>query len=82
MKEIDFLPEWYKSGRRRQMSYRTQYAALACIFVVMLVWNFLTARSVSQAKAELAQEKVRQAQAKNAAEEFTKVRNAVIKLRQ
>ncbi|KKL15133.1 hypothetical protein LCGC14_2508670, partial [marine sediment metagenome] len=22
MKEIDFLPEWYKSGRRQQISYR------------------------------------------------------------
>jgi hypothetical protein len=35
MKEIDFLPEWYKNGRRRRMRYRTQYAVLGCIFVVM-----------------------------------------------
>jgi hypothetical protein len=51
MKEIDFLPEWYKGGRRRQLSYRTQYIALGGIFVVMIVWNLLAAHSISKAKA-------------------------------
>jgi len=53
MKEIDFLPEWYKSSRRREFGYRTQYIALTGIFVVMLVWNFTAAYSISRAKAEL-----------------------------
>ena len=54
MKEIDFLPEWYKSGRRRQINYRAQYIALGGVFVVMMVWNFVAAHSVSRATAELA----------------------------
>lgn len=52
MKEIDFLPEWYKSGRRRQLSYRTQYIALGGILMVMVVWNIFASRSISKARAE------------------------------
>ena len=26
MKEIDFLPEWYKESKRRRAQMRTQYA--------------------------------------------------------
>jgi len=64
MKEIDFLPEWYKSGKRREISYRTQYIALAGVLVVMVVWNFITAQSISTARAQLAQMETRQTQAK------------------
>ena len=52
MKDIDFLPEWYKSGVRREVSYRTQYMALGGIFLVMAVWSLATSRSVSKARAE------------------------------
>ena len=54
MKDIDFLPEWYKSGRRREVSYRTQYMALGGIFLVMAVWSFTASRSISKARAEFA----------------------------
>ena len=63
MKEIDFLPEWYKSGKRREISYRTQYIALGGVFVVMVVWNFITAQSISKARAQSAQMETRQMQA-------------------
>jgi Tfp pilus assembly protein PilN len=65
MKEIDFLPEWYKSGRRRQLSYQSQYLALAGIFVVMIVWNIFATRSISKARAESADLAVEQAQAES-----------------
>ena len=54
MKEIDFLPEWYRSGRQRQMRYRTQYIALGGIFAVMMVWNLVCICSLSSAKTQLA----------------------------
>jgi len=63
MKEIDFLPEWYKSGRRRQVSYRTQYIALGGVFVVMVVWNFIAAHSISKARAQFAQMSTQQVEA-------------------
>jgi hypothetical protein len=63
MKEIDFLPEWYKSGLRRQVSYRTQCIALGGVFVVMVVWNFIGAHSISKARAQFAQMSTKQAEA-------------------
>ena len=62
-KEIDFLPQWYKSGRRQQVSYRTQYVVLGGVLVVMMVWNFVAARSISKAQAQFAQMAARQAEA-------------------
>ena len=59
MKEIDFIPEWYKSGKRRQVSYRTQYFALSCVFVVILVWSFVTGHSLNRAVAQFDTEKSR-----------------------
>ena len=81
MKEIDFLPEWYKSGRRRQISYRTQYIALCCIFVVMMTWNFATVRSVSKAAAELTQEAAKQGGSENVSQKFAEIKSEVTRLR-
>ncbi len=52
MKDIDFLPEWYKSGVRREVSYRTQYIALGGVFLVMTVWSLTTTHSIAKARAE------------------------------
>ena len=53
MKDIDFLPQWYRNGQRRQVSYRAQCIALSGIFVVMVVWSLVATRSLSRAEAEL-----------------------------
>jgi len=54
MKEIDFLPEWYKSDKRRTASYRTQCVVLGGIFAIMMVWNYFATGSISRAEAEIA----------------------------
>ena len=54
MKNIDFLPDWYKSGRRRQAGYSAQYIALAGLSLIMVVWSFFAVRSISKAGSELA----------------------------
>ncbi len=54
MKDIDFLPEWYKTGVRREVSYRAQYMALGGIFLVMAVWSLAASHSISKARGELA----------------------------
>lgn len=81
MKEIDFLPEWYKSGRRRQISYRTQYVALGCVFVAMMMWSFTAAHTVSKANAELAQVTSGGSGAENASLEFVRLKDQVTGLR-
>lgn len=82
MKEIDFLPEWYKSGRRRQISYRTQYIALSCIFVMMVGWNFLASRSVAKAAMELALLKSKPVEAESASGEFARIESEVLRLQE
>lgn len=80
MREIDFLPNWYTNGKRRQISYRTQCVALGGVFVVMVVWNFVTTRSISKATAELTQETARQAEAQSASREFAAIKSEVTRL--
>jgi hypothetical protein len=58
MKEIDFLPKWYKDARRRKTSYRMQYAVVLCVFAAMVGWSFFTAKSVSDAQANTQQQKL------------------------
>jgi hypothetical protein len=63
MKEIDFLPEWYKNGQRRQVSYRAQYIALGGVLLVMVVWNSIATRSISKARGQFAQMVTKQTEA-------------------
>ncbi len=77
MREIDFLPNWYTSGRRRQISYRTQCVALGGVFVVMMVWSFVAARSISKATAELAEGTAGQVEVESASREFAAVKSEV-----
>jgi Tfp pilus assembly protein PilN len=80
MKEIDFLPEWYKNGRRRQLRYSTQYIVLVCMFSVMMVWNFVSLNSVSKATAKLAKMAAEQSEVQAASKEFTKIKNELAEL--
>ena len=81
MKEFDFLPEWYKGGRRQQISWRAQYIALAGMFVVMVVWNFIAGHSVSKATAQLAEVTQKQTEAKRASSEFDRTKSQAEQIR-
>ncbi|MDD5064311.1 MAG: PilN domain-containing protein [Phycisphaerae bacterium] len=82
MKEIDFLPTWYKNGRQRRISYRTQYAGLGGIFVAILVWNFVATHSLSRAEAELAQAEIESASVKSAGQEFAEIKSETAQLQE
>jgi len=58
MKEIDFLPVWYKKARRRRVRYRMQYAAILCLFTAMAGWSFFAAKSISSAQALIKQQQL------------------------
>jgi Tfp pilus assembly protein PilN len=81
MKEIDFLPEWYKSGKRRQISYRTQYIAISGVFVVMMVWGIIATRSISNAQAQIDQMTIKQAEAKKVSSVYAGLENKIRELR-
>jgi len=75
MKEIEFLPEWYKSGKRRQISYRTQYLALGGVFVVMMVWGFIASHSISKARAQFAEMGTEHVEAKGVSAELAELKS-------
>jgi len=81
MKEIDFLPEWYKSGKRRQVSYRTQYIAIGGVFVVMMVWSFIAQRSISNAQAQISEMAKKQAQAQTVSTKYAQLEDEIRILR-
>lgn len=75
MKEIDFLPEWYKTGARKLSNYRTLYVAVMCVFVVVVVSSFVTARSVSTARAQIDQMQTVCAAASPASQEYAELKS-------
>lgn len=82
MKEIDFLPQWYRNGQRRQVSYRTQCFALGGVFVVMAVWGLVAKHSISQAEAKLAEMAVSEEQSMGVSAELSGLENELKQLRQ
>ena len=80
MKEINFLPEWYKSGKRRQIGYRAQYAVLGGMLVVMVVWSLVATYLVSKTGRELAAAQPKQREAELVSQEFARIQSQVTKL--
>ena len=53
VKDIDFLPEWYKAGRKRKGSYKRQYTAITSLFAILVAWSFVVDHSASVASAKI-----------------------------
>ncbi|NLH16083.1 MAG: hypothetical protein GX455_05860 [Phycisphaerae bacterium] len=53
MKDIDFIPDWYRTGRQRKVSYRRQYTMILCLFGILAAWSFISGLSVSRGRAEV-----------------------------
>jgi len=77
MKEIDFLPEWYREGRRRQVHMRRQYATLALIFLGMMTYNVTLTQKTARATAELARFEEERVQAENMLHEYNVIAKAL-----
>ena len=52
MKELDFLPQWYKDDKRRQQHVRKQYVALAAVFLAMMIFNVTEIQRANRAAAK------------------------------
>ncbi len=53
MKEIDFIPEWYKANQKRRQRYHRQYVLLAVLFAMMMGWSFVVGRHVERVDADV-----------------------------
>jgi hypothetical protein len=53
MKEIDFIPEWYKANRNRKRRYHRQYVLLGSLLAIMMIWSFVIGQYVDQVRADV-----------------------------
>ncbi len=79
MKEIDFLPEWYKEGKRRRAQMRTQYVVLTMIFIGMMTHNLTSAHKIERASAEVAQLDDRRIHAESTMRQFEAINRELSK---
>ncbi|MHC4293603.1 MAG: PilN domain-containing protein [Planctomycetota bacterium] len=82
MKEIDLLPEWYKSSKRRQVSYRTQYIGVCILVLIMVMWNFLAVHSISIAEADLSELEVKKISVENVFDKAIQIKHELEKIRE
>jgi hypothetical protein len=54
MTEIDFIPQWYRAGRKRRLWHHRQYLILGLVVALVAIWCFIAGRGLSHAMAELA----------------------------
>lgn len=62
MKEIDFLPEEYKAGKRKKTIYKRQYMIVGCLFGMLTLISFFAGRVISPSQASSEGEKIMSAE--------------------
>lgn len=55
MKELDFLPEWYRTDRQRKLRRHRQYVLFGLVASLMAAWSFIIGQSVSGLQAQTRQ---------------------------
>ncbi len=70
MKELDFLPRWYKEDRYRQAHVRRQYVALVAVFIAMMIFNLTEIQRAGKAAAQAADLESQRAGAEAVIHEF------------
>jgi len=81
MKEIDFIPQWYKDRQKKQVGYHTQYVVIIVIFAAIVLWSFGTCISVSKAKAQMKRIEASLAANAELADECNKLTTVLSRLR-
>jgi hypothetical protein len=82
MKEIDFIPDWYKRDMKCKMIYRSQYFVLAAILVVIVFSNFIASKSISNATAEVNQVTSKYAEAQKNVQQFLSLQRQLEQLKE
>lgn len=73
MKDIDFLPEWYKEGKRRRLHMRRQYAVLTVVFLTMMTYNLTAEHRIARASAQMARLEDQRVEAEEVLREFNRI---------
>jgi len=81
VKDLDFLPEWYKDRRRRHSRMRKQYIALAAVFLLMMAFNLTATHRASRVAANVTRHAEQQANAEAVVYEFDRLTKDLNQLR-
>jgi hypothetical protein len=82
MREIDFLPEWYKEGKRQRLHMRRQYVVLAVAFIAMISYNMTSTHRITRATADMSRLESKRVEAQAAFQEFNIVTKDLNKVRE
>lgn len=55
MKDLDFLPDWYRANQDRRQRRRRHYVIFGVVVAAAVLWSFVVGRSVSGLQAETRQ---------------------------
>jgi len=73
VKELDFLPDWYKDRKRRHSRVRKQYIALVAVFLLMMTFNLTALHRATTVAAEVSRQEEQRVQAEATVHEFNLV---------
>ncbi|MHC5061961.1 MAG: PilN domain-containing protein [Planctomycetota bacterium] len=82
MKEIDFIPQWYKDRQKKHVSHHLQYVVIIGIFAAIVMWSFATCVSVSKAKAQINRIQESLAANEDMVNEFNELATVMVQLRE
>jgi Tfp pilus assembly protein PilN len=82
MNEIDLLPQWYKSNKKKQTTAYAQYAALGLVLFIMIVWILFTNSSVKKVQAELVNLETKRNSTETTIREFSELTGTIEQLKQ
>lgn len=81
MRDVDFLPQWYKDNTRRKLRVQRQYIALSIIFLIMIFSNAVASRKISRANADLTRSDTERGHAERFMVEFGRLNSRVSETR-
>ncbi len=81
MRDVDFLPQWYKDNTRSKLRVQRQYIALSIIFLIMIFSNAVASRKISRANADLTRSDTERGHAERFMVEFGRLNSRVSETR-
>ena len=53
MKDVDFLPSWYRTKQRLKARFNSHYMMIGMVFLMLMGWSFVAGHVVSKARADV-----------------------------
>jgi hypothetical protein len=73
VKDLDFLPDWYKDRKRRHSRVRKQYIALVAVFLMMMTFNLTALHRAGRVAADVSRFDEQRTRAEAIVDEFNLV---------